>query len=426
MQQGIANDPKDLRYARIRFACLHRADARGVQKHIDSFTAQKIASTVWTSVSSLLYGKGKNTFQKVRPAGIVGGQVERYRHALQRRPFGWNGLILPVTMRANDLFVQESLSLHRVKYCRIVRKAFKGGNQFFLQLVLEGIPPVKRNNNTGMPRRQAAPNAEVGIDIGTSTVAVAGDDGVILKELFPEGASYDHAFHLLQRKRTGVAAQPTPANFTVDGTVKQGVKLTWVRSKNYMKIRFRLKDLYRRRAVALKEAHNKTANAILTLGNQVYVEAMDYRALMKRAKEPTVNKNGRFNRKKRYGKSIGYHAPAMLIAIVKQKAPQEGGALYEVDTFKFRASQYNHVNDTYIKKTRDERTTFVAGQLVQRDLYSAFLLKNSQPTRNETDRTKCSATFDTFMAHHDTCIQTLCQSTGRQSCNFGLRDFQLA
>ncbi len=29
------------------------------KKHIDSFTAQKIASTVWTSVSSLLYGKGK-------------------------------------------------------------------------------------------------------------------------------------------------------------------------------------------------------------------------------------------------------------------------------------------------------------------------------------------------------------------------------
>ncbi len=43
---------------------------------------------------------------------------------------------------------------------------------------------MKRNNNTGMPRRQPAPNAEVGIDIGTSTVAVAGDDGVILKELF--------------------------------------------------------------------------------------------------------------------------------------------------------------------------------------------------------------------------------------------------
>ena len=43
---------------------------------------------------------------------------------------------------------------------------------------------------------------------------------------------------------------------------------------------FRLKNLYGRRAVALKEAHNKTANAILALCNQVFVEAMDFRALM--------------------------------------------------------------------------------------------------------------------------------------------------
>ena len=128
-----------------------------------------------------------------------------------------------------------------------------------------------------------------------------------------------------------------------------------------MKIVLHLKDLYRRRAVALKEAHNKTSNAILALGNQVYLEDMDFRALMKRAKQTIVNKDARFQRKGRYGKSIGYHAPAMLVGIVKQKAPQEGGALYEVDTFKFRASQYNHVNDTYIKKARDERTTLVGG-----------------------------------------------------------------
>ena len=47
-----------------------------------------------------------------------------------------------------------------------------------------------------------------------------------------------------------------------------------------MEIMFRLKNLYGRRAVALKEAHNKTANAILALCNQVFVEAMDFRALM--------------------------------------------------------------------------------------------------------------------------------------------------
>lgn len=124
------------------------------------------------------------------------------------------------------------------------------------------------------------------------------------------------------------------------------------------------------------------------------------------------------------GKSISYHAPGLLVAKLKQKAAQVRGALHEVDTVTFRASQYNHADDTYIKKTLDERTTFVAGQLVQRDLYSAFLLKNSQPTHKETDRTKCHATFATFLTHHDVCIQTFCQATERQSSNFGLKDFQ--
>ena len=258
---------------------------------------------------------------------------------------------------------KSSDSWNRWKASRTLRacasKAFKGGNQYFLQLVLEGIPTVKRNNNTGKPRRKPAPNAEVGIDIGTS--AVAGDDGVFLKELFPEGKLYDCAIHLLQRKLDRSRQATNPANFNLDGSVTRGVKLIWVRSKNYMKIVLHLKDLYRRRAVALKEAHNKTSNAILALGNQVYLEDMDFRALMKRAKQTIVNKDARFQRKGRYGKSIGYHAPAMLVGIVKQKAPQEGGALYEVDTFKFRASQYNHANDTYVKKARDERTTLVGG-----------------------------------------------------------------
>lgn len=397
------------------------------KKHIDSLTAQKIATEVWKSISSLLYGKGKKVhFKKFGQLASLEGKTSTSGMRFVGDRLEWNGLFLPVKIRANDGFIQESLKLHRVKYCRIVRRAFKGGKRYYLQLVLEGVPPVKRNNNTGMPRRQVAPGKEVGMDIGTSTVAVAGDDNVILKELFPQARSHDRAIRLLQRKLDRSRRATNPGNFNPDGTVKRGVKLTWVRSNNYMKTLFRLKDCCRKRAAALKEAHNKTANAILALGNQVYVEKMDFRALMKRAKETTVNKNGRINRKKRFGKSIGYHAPGMLVAILKQKAPQVGGALNEVDTVTFRASQYNHADDTYIKKMLDERTTLVAGQLVQRDLYSAFLLRNSQPTLKETDRTKCNATFATFLTHHDACIQTLCQATGRQSGNFGLHDFQFA
>ncbi|MGP6147455.1 hypothetical protein [Jeotgalibaca sp. A122] len=395
------------------------------KKHIDSLTAQKIATTVWGSVSSLLYGKGKKVhFKKFGQLASLEGKTNDSGMRFKGDRLEWNGLVMPVKIRANDSFIQESLALNRVKYCRIVRRAFKGGNKYFLQLVLEGDSPVKRNKDTGMPRHQLSPDKKVGVDIGTSTVAVVGDDGVILKELFPEGNVYDRTIHRLKRKLDRSRRATNPANFKADGTIKRDIKLFWVRSNNYIEVLFRLKDLYRRRAVALKIAHNKTANAILALGNQVYVEDMDFRALMKRTKETTVNKNGRFNRKKRFGKSIGYHAPGLLVSRVQQKAPREGGGLHKVHTTIFRASQYNHSNDTYTKKTLAERTAIVGGHVVQRDLYSAFLLKNSHPTLKETDRTQCDATFATFLTHHATCIQTLCHSTDRKSSNFGLCDFQ--
>lgn len=397
------------------------------KKHIDSFTAQKIATTVWQSIASLLYAKGKRVrFKQFGQLASVEGKTNGTGIRFKGDRMEWNGLILPVKIRQNDQFIQESLALSRVKYCRIVRRAFKNGNQYAVQLVLEGVPPVKRNPDTGMPRRQPSPNKAVGVDIGTSTVAVAAEDGVLLKELFPEAQAHDREIWRLQRQLDRSRRATNPTNFNPDGTVKRGVKLAWVRSNNYMKVLFHLKDTHRRRAVALKETHNRTANAILTLGNKVYVEDMDFRALMKRAKETTVNKKGRFNRKGRFGKSISYHAPGMFIAILKEKAHQEGGALHKVDTVTFRASQYNHLDDAYIKKTLKERTTYVGGHRVQRDLYSAFLLQNSQPTLQATDRATCTATFATFLTHHDTCIQTLCQATERQSSNFGLRDFQFA
>jgi hypothetical protein len=397
------------------------------KKHIDSFTAQKIATTVWKSLSDILYGKGQKVqFKKFGQLASLEGKSNATGIRFLGDCVKWNGLILPVKLRASDLFAQEVLASHRVKYCRIVRKSFKNGPKYFVQLVMEGIPPVKRNNDTGLCRRTPSPTAEVGVDIGTSTVAVSAEKGVILKELFPEAKGFDNQIRLLQRKLDRSQRATNPTRFNADDTVISGIRLPWVRSNHYRKIRNQLQDVYRRRAVALKAAHNRTANAILALGNQLYVEEMDFRALMKRAKETTVKPNGRFNRKGRFGKSIGYHAPAMLIAILKQKLTQESGDLHKVDTRTFRASQYNHVTDTYIKKTLDERVTIVDGALIQRDLYSAFLLKNSQPNLKATDTAKCTATFATFQTHHDHCVQTLCQSKQKHSANFGLSHFRFA
>lgn len=56
---------------------------------------------------------------------------------------------------------------------------------------MEGTPPVKRINSTGEFRRASSPNERVGIDIGTSSIAICSSKEVLLKELAPLSSKYD-------------------------------------------------------------------------------------------------------------------------------------------------------------------------------------------------------------------------------------------
>ncbi|QIR15090.1 hypothetical protein [Shewanella aestuarii] len=74
--------------------------------------------------------------------------------------------------------------------------------------------------------------------------------------------------------------------------------------------------------------------------------------------------------------TIGASAPGQLIATLKHKAENADGQLIEINTWKARLSQYDHVLDSYTKKSLNERTHKVGGKdddIVQRDLYSAYL-----------------------------------------------------
>ncbi|MGE7949494.1 hypothetical protein ACQKN2_21935, partial [Lysinibacillus sp. NPDC093688] len=55
-----------------------------------------------------------------------------------------------VRIRKQDLFVKESLALHTIKYCRLVKKVIRGIHTFYVQLVMDGIPPAKRIPSTGI------------------------------------------------------------------------------------------------------------------------------------------------------------------------------------------------------------------------------------------------------------------------------------
>ena len=67
-------------------------------------------------------------------------------------------------MKPDTGYMKEALaSDRRVKYCRIVRRTLKGVRRWFVQLVVEGLPPV---------RKVYASKCEVvGIDPGSSRIA---------------------------------------------------------------------------------------------------------------------------------------------------------------------------------------------------------------------------------------------------------------
>ena len=154
------------------------------------------------------------------------------------------------------------------------------------------------------------PHSRVGIDIGTSTIAVASDKEVWIQPLAPKVPQLDKEKRRLLRKLDRSRRSDSPDNFNADGTVKKGIKLTWEQSNHYMKTLYELKELYRKRSAYVKAEHDKIANRILSCGDEVYVEKMNFRALAKRGKETKINVKGKFGTKKRFGKSIGSYAPA--------------------------------------------------------------------------------------------------------------------
>jgi hypothetical protein len=140
----------------------------------------------------------------------------------------------------------------------------------------------------------------------------------------------------------------------------------------------------------------------MALGGDVRVEGMSFKGLSARSKNTTKNKkDGKANSKKRFGKAIGRRAPAMLLTIIGRKLGYHALPLKKIDTTATKASQYDHVTGECKKKGLSERWHDIRGKPVQRDLYSSFLLMNTDDGLKSVDRERCHATWDKFVEAHD-------------------------
>lgn len=379
------------------------------RRHIDARTAQSIADDVWKAAEEVLFGDGKRLhlpkWHEVRSVESNDNATGiRYRGGRIR----WNGLDMQVARDRHNAYENEALK-RRVKYCRIVRRPMGKRWHYYVQLVLEGYPPKKH----------AIGGGRVGIDPGTMSVAVASENGCILTSLTEGVRGREKEIIRIQRAMDRSRRAMNPDRFNEDGTVKkkQG---RWKESRSYRLLAMRKRSLESRQAACRKNHHEALANRILTLGDEVYTETMSYKSLQRRKKETTINSHGRYDRKRRFGRSLENGAPAMLLSIIERKLRYEGKELHKVNTRTFRASQYNHVTDEYVKKRLSRRYNTINGRWVQRDLYSAFLLMNSDAFLEHADREACVRTYDRFLEVHDRCINDILTSDVHILSSFGI------
>ena len=415
-----------------------------MKRHMNSFdihTAQKVASRCYEAFEDVIFAKAKKAhFKKFGTMDSLEGKSnatgirfrfedklgkkdkitycqkdEKNKNCIVNSSNGyviWNQLVLPVVIKTKDDYALEAL-MQPVKYCRILKKVVNGKEVFYVQLVFGGFPPVKRDRVTGERIRKLGVG-RVGLDIGTQTLGICANDGVKLVELAAGLDRTEAKVRRLQRKLDRSRRTMNPDNYNSDGTAKKG-RRKWVRSNRYMRTLYEYKEIQRLYAAKKKQSHNELANYILSLGNEVYVEDINFKALVKRAKKTEKNIKGKFKRKKRFGKSILRKSPSMFLSMLNQKLGYSGKKLNKVNTWKVKASQYCHLDDTYKKKPLSKRWNDFEGGRIQRDMYSAFLLMCMNGDLETINKELCHSEFEKFKELHDVEIVRLEQTMNLSS-----------
>ena len=312
-------------------------------------------------------------------------------------------LEIPVVYK-NDEYEQEILR-GKIVQNRILKKIQNGKEHFYLQMILKAEVAPRKYDTSDM-------FGNVGIDIGTSTVAISSYYETKLEELAPGIDRQEKEIARLQRKLDRQRRANNPQNYNEDGTIVRGKK-TWTYSKKYYQTKNKLRKLKTKQAETRTLAHKTLANEIVGLGDRFVVEQMSFAGLQKRAKETKVNeKTNKIQFKKRFGATIGHRAPATLISMIEQKCKSQGKTFIKADTKSVKASQFDHLTEEYTKHSLSTRVKFVVDDKVQRDLYSAFLLAHVEDDKKTVNVNACKSNFNTFLENQKQTMKELSTTLG--------------
>jgi transposase len=201
-----------------------RARTTWIADHIDSSTAQTLATRAFRAANRVCVGQAKRVRFKSKGRGLdslEGKQNTAGIHFdLQHGSVGNQGWLVWSKERYSarldwqDLVVQHGLT-HPIKYARLLRRkasspraegADRDSYRYYTQLALEGVPYQKPKHAVG--------KATIGLDLGPSTIAIVSQQGTARLETFcAELAPNVKGKKRLQRKLDRQRRANNPQNY---------------------------------------------------------------------------------------------------------------------------------------------------------------------------------------------------------------------
>jgi hypothetical protein len=171
-----------------------QANTAWIADHIDSSTAQILATRAYRAAKRICVGQAKRVRFKSKGRGLDSLEGKQntagIRFVLQAPNIGNQGWLVwgkerfSALIDRRDPVVQHGLK-HRIKYARLLRRkasspraqgADRDGYRYYAQLALEGIPYQKPKHMMG--------KETIGLDLGPSTLAILPKQGAARLEAF--------------------------------------------------------------------------------------------------------------------------------------------------------------------------------------------------------------------------------------------------
>ena len=346
---------------------------------IGSQVVQTITTRAFRAVSQYAYGKrGKPRFKGRGQFDSIEGKQKAVVQ-WNGKALCWGGLILPAIFpkegRKGSDVINHGLNAP-LKYVRLVRRKLNGKNRFYGQLISEGQPFQKERNPVG--------KGLVGLDIGPSTIAITAPtvQKAELRQFCNELKKDQRTERVLQRKLDRQRRANNPQNYNENGTVKNGAK-KWVKSRNYKDTQKRMSETQRILAEHRKSLHGQLVNQIISMGDEIKLEKLSYRAFQKM-----------------FGKSVGMRAPGMFVSMLKRKAVSAGVSVTEFPTRTTKLSQVCLCGQVKKKSLSERWHICDCGVVAQRDLFSAFLASCV-----ESERLNAELANELWSSGMDTCLR---------------------